>query len=394
MTPPTAAAPAAPASAAAPLAPVRTPGGRVYNCNAGPSILPEEVIRQIQNDIWDFRGTGYGILEHSHRAKPFDDLLAETFDAVRRAGEVPKNFHILFMTGGSSSQNWLVPANLLPAADASDGAARRADYIETDYWSTRSIQDAKQYGAPVHVAYSGLQDKFASIPAPDQLQFSPAPAYVHFTSNNTIYGTQWPTEPPAPAGTPLVCDMCSDIFSRPIDWARYGLVYASAQKNLGTTGATVVFVRDDLVQSGRRDIPRMAQYRTYVTEESRPNTPPHFAIYTVGLMANWIIRQGGLAAMARRNAEKAAAVYSALDSTPFYRPHARADSRSLMNITFRLPSEALEEKFLKDALAHGLDGMRGHRATGGIRISIYNAFPTEGCHAIAAFLREFARTNG
>ncbi|MFN8817774.1 MAG: 3-phosphoserine/phosphohydroxythreonine transaminase [bacterium] len=375
--------------ASAPTPPVRTAGGRVFNVNAGPSILPEEVIHQIQHDIWDFKNTGFGILEHSHRAKPYDDLLAEVFASVRQAGNVPANFKILFMTGGSTSQNVFVPMNLLQPGG-------KADYLDTDYWSSRSIEDAAQAGFVPHVAWSGKSCNYTRIPAAPEINYSsPSTPYVHFTSNNTIYGTQWHTTPAVPAGVPLVCDACSDIFSRPIDYSPYGLLYASAQKNLGTTGATVVLIREDVLDRTRKDLPRMFSYRNMIKEDSRPNTPPHFAIYTVGLMAKWIIAQGGLTAIAQRNAQKAKLIYDALDAHPgFYAPHAEKASRSLMNIAFRLPSDALTEKFITEALAHGIDGTRGHRATGGIRVSTYNAFPIEGCQALAHFLHHFARANG
>lgn len=371
----------------------RTTGGRVWNFNAGPSILPEEVIRQIQADVWDFQGSGFGILEHSHRAKWYDELLQRTLADVREAGRVPSNFKILFMTGGSSSQNFIVPMNLMGKGAA--GAGGTADYIETDYWSVRSVEDARQAGFNTHLAWSGKATNFTHVPAEGEVRYSPKPVYVHSTSNNTIYGTQWHRDPVVPAGVPLVCDMCSDIFSRPIDYSKYAVIYASAQKNLGTTGATVVLVRDDIVEMGAKDIPRMLQYRTMVKEESRPNTPPHFAIYTVGLLARWIIKEGGVDAMAARNRAKAGVIYAAIDgSQGFYRGHARAESRSLMNITFRLASPELEERFITEAAGAGLEGTRGHRATGGVRVSVYNAFPAEGCRALAEFMGEFARRHG
>ncbi len=380
---------AIPASPSTTASRYHTAGGRAFNFNAGPSILPEEVIRTFQEDMWNFRGSGLGILEHSHRDKWFDELLFETIDLVRKVGSIPKNYHILFMTGGSSSQNFIVPYNLLPKG-------RTADYIDTDFWSSRSIEDARQFGAGVHVAFTGKSEKYTRIPAASEISYSENPAYVHFTSNNTIYGTQFRTEPTPPSnGAYLVCDACSDIFSRPIDFSKYGLVYASVQKNLGITGATLVVVRDDLVQNSNADVPRMLQYRTMVKEESRPNTPPHFAIYSASVMMRWILSQGGLGAMEKRNQEKAAVIYGALDgSAGFYRAHAEKNSRSLMNITFRLATEELEARFLNEAAAAGLMGMKGHRATGGCRVSIYNAFPIEGCRALAEFMGEFARKNG
>lgn len=371
-------------------APYRTAGGRVFNFNAGPSILPEDVIRQIQQDVWDYKGSGFGILEHSHRAKWYDELLAETFANVRQAGEIPSTHKILFMTGGSTSQNVFVPLNLV-----TDKAAQKVDYIDTDYWSMRSIEDARQAGYHVHEAFTGKASKYNHIPSPNEIRYSDHPAYIHMTTNNTIYGTEWATDPVTPAGVPLVADMCSDIFSRPVDWAKYAIAYASAQKNIGTTGATIVIIREDVLDRCPREVPRMFQYRTMVKEESRPNTPPHFAIYTVGLMAQWIIKQGGVGVLAKRNQSKVAPIYAAIDeSEGFYQGHARADSRSLMNVTFRLGSDQLDDLFMKEALAAGMDGLKGHRATGGMRASTYNAFPKEGCDALAEFMHDFRSRHG
>lgn len=362
--------------------------GRIFNFNAGPSYIPDEVIRQIQQDIWNFKGTGMGILEHSHRAKTYDQVLHEAEDSVRKIANVPANYRILFMTGGSTSQNYIIPTNFLHPGQT-------GDYIVTGYWGERSFEDAKPCGK-VHLAASSADQKHSYIPSDAQTKYSDKPAYVHFTSNNTIYGTQWHRLPNAPAGVPLVCDACSDIYSRPIDVTKYGLLYASAQKNLGTTGTTIVIIRDDLIESGRKDIARMLQYRTFAKEVSMPNTPPAFAIYTVGLMAKWIIAQGGLTAMAKRNEAKAKVIYDALDATSgFWHAHARKEDRSLMNIVFRAKGgEDLDKKFMAEALTHGMDGLAGHRATGGMRASTYNAFPKAGCDALAQLIRDFAQRNG
>lgn len=378
----------------------RTAGGRCFNFGAGPSVLPEEVIRQIQEDIWNFKGSGMGVLEISHRAKLYDTIVAETDATIREIGSVPANYKVLFLTGGATGQNWIVPANLLPK-----GAT--ADYISTGYWSEGTIKDAQQYcqahnpSAIIHVAATSKDKNHSYIPADADIKYSPKPAYVHITSNNTIFGTQWRRLPAVPAGVPIVCDASSDIFSEPIDVSKYGALYGGAQKNLGTTGATFVIIRDDLIERANTDIPRMVQYRTYAKDESRPNTPPHFAVYTVGLMAKWIKSQGGLAALAKRNREKAAFIYDALDSTAgFWIGHARKEDRSLMNITFRakgtagVPGDALDEKFLAEAKAAGCDGLKGHRATGGMRASTYNALPAEGCKVLGELIRDFAKRNG
>jgi phosphoserine aminotransferase len=379
---------------------VKTSGGkfanRLYNFNAGPSVLPDEVIKQIQEDVWNYQGSGIGILEHSHRGKVYEQTLAEAEAAVRKIANVPANYKILFMTGGATSQSYIVPLNLLPRAGT-------ADYLVTGYWAEKSFEDAKQTErGTVHLAATSKDQSHSYIPGDEQLSYSASPAYVHMTSNNTIYGTQYRRsatdaglrEPKTPAGVPLVCDASSDIYSRPIDVSKYGLIYAGAQKNLGTTGTTVVIVREDLIERGNKDIPRMLQYRTFAKEVSMPNTPPHFAIYTVGLVARWILSQGGLTAMAKHNEEKAKLIYDAIDSSKVYKGHARADARSLMNIVFRLPSEALEEQFLSEAKSHGLDGMKGHRAVGGVRVSAYNAMSRAGCEALAQFMKDFAKKHG
>lgn len=359
---------------------------RIFNFNAGPSVLPEEVIRQIQEDVWNYQGSGIGILEHSHRAKVYEQTLAEAEAAVRKVGSVPANYKILFMTGGATSQSYIVPINLLPKGGT-------ADYLVTGYWAEKSVDDAKQANqGNIHIAATSKDQNHSYIPGDEQIKYSASPAYVHMTSNNTIYGTQWHRVPKAPA--PLVSDCSSDIFSRPINIADYGVLYGGAQKNLGTTGTTFVIIRDDLIERGNKDIPRMLQYRTFAKEVSMPNTPPHFAIYTVGLVAKWILAQGGVDALAKRNEAKAKLIYDAIDAAPaFFKGHARKDARSLMNIVFRLPSEQLEDAFIKEALTHGIDGLKGHRAVGGMRVSVYNAFPEAGCRELAKFMADFARKN-
>ncbi len=363
-------------------------GKRVFNYSAGPGQMPEEVLRQIQEDVWNCRNSGVGILEHSHRAPVFDRILAEAVQDCRDVGNIPSNYHVLFMTGGSTGQNFMVPMNLLPS-----NRTGSADYYNTGYWANQSIEHARPFGT-IHECASSKGDNYAYIPRPEQVRHSNAPAYVHYTSNNTIFGTQFHTIPTPPNGVPLVCDMCSDIFSRPFDVTRFGLIYASAQKNLGPAGVTLVIVRDDLVQKGNRDIPLMLQYRTFATGESRPNTPPVFCIYAMGLMFKWIKKMGGTAYFERFNAEKTRIVYDVLDRSSFYKPHARADSRSFMNITFRCPTPQLDDLFATEASRQGLDCLKGHRAAGGIRASFYNAMPKAGAETLAQFMKEFERTKG
>jgi phosphoserine aminotransferase len=353
-------------------------------------MMPEEVLRQIQEEVWDCRRSGVGILEHSHRAPIYDRILAEAFADCRAVGNIPASHHVLFVTGGSTSQNYMVPMNLLPADKSGT-----ADYLNTGYWAQQSIDHARMFGT-IHEAGSSRKDNYTWLPKAGETRHSARPVYVHYTSNNTIYGTQYApgTEPTPPTGAALVCDMCSDIFSRPFDCAKYGLIYASAQKNLGPAGATLVIVRDDLVQKGRTDIPVMLQYRHFAASESRPNTPPVFSIYAMGLMFKWIKKCGGTAYFEKFNAEKAKIVYDVLDRSKFYKGHARKDDRSLMNITFRCPTPALDDLFCAEASGQGLDCLKGHRAAGGMRASLYNAMPKQGAKALAEFMAEFERTRG
>lgn len=375
-------------------------GERIFNFSAGPGCLPDEVLRQIQAEVWNCRGSGIGILEHSHRGKVFDAILAEAFADFRKIANVPAEYEVLFLTGGATTQNFMVPMNLKSHDEV-------ADYITTGYWAEKSLEHARGFGA-VHEAYAGKGDNYKHIPGDGEISYSAKPAYVHMCSNNTIYGTEWhgagwsERVPAVPAGVPLVCDMSSDIYSRPVDFTKYGLVYAGAQKNLGVAGTTIVVVRKDLLErkpidrDGKaREIPVMLQYKVHAKDESRHNTPPSGPIYISGLVFKWILSQGGLVAMAKRNQEKAGLIYSAIDgSGGFYTGHARADSRSLMNITFRTPKAELDELFVKEAGKQGMDGLKGHRSTGGMRASTYNAFPREGCVALAQFMAEFARKNG
>lgn len=376
------------------------PDHRVFNYCAGPSCLPEEVLKQMQQDIWNIQGTGMGILEHSHRAKTYDKILEETEADFARISNLPKNYKVIFVTGGATGQNWMVPANLLAQNET-------ADYITTGYWAERSFEHAQMFGH-VREAYSGKHDNYARIPDDADLKLSDKPTYVHMCSNNTIFGTQWhqrdakgrilddawlPRVPKIPDGSFLVCDMCSDIYCRPIDWSKYGVVYAGAQKNLGIAGTTIVVVREDLLERRPRELPIVNQYRAQVAEHSRYNTPPVFAIYACGLMFKWILKQGGLQAIHERNVRKAGLIYDVLSGSKFYRPHAERSSRSLMNITFRCPTEQLDDLFVKEAQAHGLENIKGHRAAGGMRVSTYNAMPEAGCNAMAEFMKDFEKRN-
>ena len=358
---------------------------RIYNFSAGPATLPEPVLKQAQQDIWNIAGSGIGVLEHSHRGKVFDKVADEAEQACRDLAGIPDNYRVLFLQGGASLQFAMVPMNLLPK-----GAT--ADYLVTGVWSQKAVKEAKTLGR-VHEAASSADQNFSYIPPSTAIRYSERPAYVHITTNNTIYGTQWPSEPEVPAGVPLIADTSSDMFSRPIDVSKYGLIYAGAQKNLGPSGVVLVIVRDDLVEAGPKDLPIMLQYRTHAAEKSMYNTPNTFGIYLMGQVFKWIREIGGLRTMAEVNAEKAKILYDYLDQTDFFRGTARPDSRSLMNVCFRGPTEELEAKFVSEAAKRGLDGLKGHRSAGGMRASIYNAFPRTGVQALVNFMKEFERAN-
>jgi phosphoserine aminotransferase len=382
-----------PAIAHSPLAAVtRTLSGRIFNFSAGPSALPEEVLAQVQQDVMNIDSSGIGILEHSHRGSVVDRVFSEAEQDIRAIAKVPSTHKVLFMTGGASASNYLLPMNFMPT-----GAT--ADYLVTGHWANQTWLQAQKFsGKPTfgaaHLAVDTKDKAHSYIPAAAQLRFSAKPAYVHYCSNNTLEGTQWHRIPEAPAGVPLACDACSDIYSRPVDVSRFALLYAGAQKNLGAAGVTVSIIREDFAQSGSREIADLLQYRTYIPDYSRPNTPPVFAVYVTGLMAKWILKNGGLPAMQKHNEAKAKLIYDVLDASRFYTPHAEKSARSLMNMTFRLPSESLTDAFVKEALAAGMDNLRGHRNVGGIRVSMYNAMPLAGATALASFMREFERTHG
>jgi len=359
---------------------------RIFNFSAGPAVLPEPVLKKAQEAIWDVAGSGIGIMEHSHRGKVFDRVRDEAEQACRDLAGIPDNYRVLFLQGGASLQFSMVPMNLLPAD-------RTADYLLTGVWAQKALKEAKVLGAKVHVAATGEGTNFDRIPQAAEIKYSERPAYVHLTTNNTIYGTQWRTEPAVPAGVPLVADSSSDMYSRPIDVSKYGLIYAGAQKNLGPSGVVLVIIRDDLVEAGPKTLPTMLQYRTHSAEKSLYNTPPTFGIYVMGEVFKWIQGQGGLAAMAELNESKARLLYDFIDRSDFFRGTAQPDSRSRMNVCFRAPTEELESKFVAEATKRGLDGLKGHRNAGGMRASIYNACPRAGVEALVAFMKEFEQAN-
>lgn len=357
---------------------------RVFNFSAGPAVMPVEVLEEARDDLLCLPGVGSSILEISHRSPAFDRILGDTLGILSDLLGGSADHEILLLQGGASLQFSMVPMNLLRGEST-------ADYILTGTWGTTAARDARREGR-VHVAWDGASTKHDRLPAADEISLSDDPAYVHITSNETIQGVQWKREPHV--GTaPLVCDASSDFLSRPIDLARYGLIYACAQKNAGIAGVTVVIIRKDLLERAGDGLPRMLDYRTFAKEGSRPNTPPTFAIYVLGLVCRWIRDvKGGLGGMARHNAAKARLLYDVLDgSAGFYAGHARPECRSDMNVTFRLPDETLEREFLAGATARGLVDLKGHRSVGGIRASVYNAMPVEGVKMLRDWMLEFQR---
>ena len=361
---------------------------RVFNFSSGPAVLPLPVLEEAQRDLVALPAVGMSILEVSHRSKIFESVLAQTEADIRTLGGVPPNYRVLFLHGGASTQFSMVPMNLL-------GAGATADYIDSGSWADKAIAEAKKVGT-VNVAASTKAENYARIPRQSELALTPGAAYVHMTSNNTIEGTEYKTLPDV-GEVPLVSDTSSDMFSRPIDVARHGLIYAGAQKNLGPAGVTVAIVREDLLQRAAEKtatLPTMLSYAVHAEHGSLYNTPSCFPIYIVGLVAKWLLAQGGLAAVAKANERKAGKLYAELDRTGFYRGTAEKASRSLMNVTFRLPNEELEKMFVKEATAAGLDGLKGHRSVGGMRASIYNAFPEAGVDALVAFMKSFEAAKG
>jgi phosphoserine aminotransferase len=361
---------------------------RIYNFSAGPAMLPVPVLEEMQRDLVELPGVGMSILEISHRSKTFEAIVAETEADIRALGAIPSNYRVLFLPGGASLQFSMVPMNFL-------ASSATADYIDAGSWAEKAIQEARKVGT-INVAASTKGEGYTRIPGQTELKLTPGAAYVHMTSNNTIEGTEYKQLPDVGA-TPLIADTSSDMFSRPLEISKHALIYSGAQKNMGPAGVTIVIIRDDLVarSAGRKSsLPTMLSYAVHAENKSLYNTPATFAIYAVGLVMKWLAGQGGLAAIARINERKAGKLYTEVDRTGFYRGTARKEHRSLMNITFRLPSEELEKTFVKESAAAGFDGLKGHRSVGGIRASLYNAFPEAGVDELVNFMKEFERGRG
>jgi phosphoserine aminotransferase len=356
----------------------------VYNFSAGPAVLPKEVLKQAQAEMLDYQGSGMSVMEMSHRGDEYIAIQAEAEKNLRTLLHVPDDYHVLFLQGGATTQFALVPMNLLHAGQS-------ADYTNSGAWAKKAIGEAKTFGK-VNVIADTNDARPCRVPTPAEVQETPGAAYVHLTSNETISGAQWKTFPKTKA--PLVADMSSDIASRVFDASQFGVIYAGAQKNLGPSGVTIVIVRKDLAEHARKDIPSIFRYQTHADAESMLNTPPCYSVYLVMLVTRWLMKQGGVAGIQKINEAKAGKLYTAIDATDFYRGAADPAHRSTMNVTFNLPSEDLEKKFAKEAGAAGFKQLKGHRSVGGLRASLYNAFPAEGVDALIAFMEDFEQKNG
>ncbi|KQL35979.1 3-phosphoserine/phosphohydroxythreonine transaminase [Psychrobacillus sp. FJAT-21963] len=354
---------------------------RAFNFNAGPSALPLEVLEKAQRELINFRGTGMSIMEMSHRSSTFEEIHNGAIARLKKLFSVPDDYEVLFLQGGASLQFSMIPMNFL-------NAGQKAGYIMTGSWSEKAFKEAKLFGEPYQVA-STKENKYRNIPSLQDMQYDSDAAYVHLTSNNTIYGTGW-FDFPDTGDVPLIADMSSDIMSKPVDVSKFSMIYAGAQKNLGPSGVTVVIIRKDFLETANTEIPTMLKYSTFVENNSLYNTPPTFGIYMLGEVLNWMEEKGGLTEIAKLNEEKAKVIYDVIDhSNGFYTGHASPESRSLMNITFRVADEELEKQFLVEAKEAGFVGLNGHRSVGGCRASTYNAVPLEACQALSNFMVEF-----
>ena len=357
---------------------------RIFNFSAGPAILPEPVLKQAQQDCWNIFDTGVGVMEHSHRGKAIDRVLQEAEADCRTIGNISDDYEIMFLQGGATTQFGMIPMAFL-------AAEQTADYPDTGVWTTKAIKDAKLFGN-VNIAYDGSVDNYRRVPGADELDLTDGAAYLHYCSNNTIYGTRYNQPPQTPA--PLICDASSEMFSRPIDINAHSMIYAGAQKNLGPSGVTLVIMHKDLLENANQDVITMMNYQKLAEAGSRLNTPPTFGIYMIGQVFKWIISEGGLATIEQRNDAKAKLIYDVIDELDFFTGHSEVACRSVMNVTFRTPSDELDAKFLAETASQQMSGLKGHRKVGGIRASIYNAFPIEGCEALAQFMKDFAAANG
>ncbi len=358
---------------------------RLQIFNAGPAVLPEEVLREAQADLLNYKGMGLSVMEMSHRSKEYEAIINGARDAIKRIYGLGEDYEVLFMQGGATLQFLTVPMNFCPGD-------KKANYINTGVWATKAVKEAKKLGKAIHVAASSEDEKFSYVPR--QWTLSDNPAYLHITSNNTIYGTEFDFDPEIPNNIPLVSDMSSNFMSKPIDIKKYSLIYAGAQKNIGPAGCVVVIIKKEMLDQINPNVPTILNYKTHADAGSMHNTPPCWAIYIIGLVMKWIEDMGGLTKIHENNLAKAKYIYDIIDeSDGYYKGTVRKDSRSLMNVTFRLNSEEMEEAFIKEAKANGMIGLKGHRDVGGCRASIYNALPLKACHDLADFMKAFRAKN-
>jgi phosphoserine aminotransferase len=358
---------------------------RVHNFNAGPAVLPEEVLLEAQADLFNYKGMGLSVMEMSHRSKEYEAIIFGARDAIKKIYNLGDDYEVLFMQGGATLQFLTVPMNFCPDD-------KIANYINTGVWATKAYKEAKKFGKKVHLAASSEEDKFRYIPK--QWTLSDNPAYLHITNNNTIYGTEYHFDPEIPKDIPLISDMSSNFMSKPIDINKYSLIYAGAQKNVGPAGAVVVIIKKAMLDKINPNVPTILNYKTHADGESMHNTPPCWSIYIIGLVMKWIENTGGLAKINENNIVKAKYIYDAIDTSEgFYKGTVDKESRSLMNITFRLPSEELEEKFIKEAKQNAMVGLKGHRDVGGCRASTYNALPLKACYDLSLFMNDFKAKN-
>jgi len=359
---------------------------RIYNFSAGPAILPEDVLKEAKEDMLSYKGSGMSVMEMSHRGKIYDSIFKGAEADLRKLLDISDNYSILFLQGGATLQFSMVPLNLMPPKN-------KADYIITGSWAKKAMKEAKRVGN-VNVAGSTEEEKFVRLPKQEELKLDPDASYVHFTSNNTIFGTQYITEPEV-GNVPLVCDTSSDMLHKKIDVNKYGLIYAGAQKNMGPAGVALVIIRKDLLERSSDSLHTYLNYKVHVDGESLYNTPATYSVYIMGLVYKWLLNLGGLDKMYEMNKEKAGILYDYIDNSDGYYKGTVAvkEDRSLMNITFRLPSEELEKKFVAETTEKGFSGLKGHRSVGGIRASIYNAFPKKGVEALVEFMKDFKKNN-
>jgi phosphoserine aminotransferase len=357
---------------------------RIHNFGAGPAALPLPVLEKAQAELLDYAGNGMSIMEMSHRSKGFEAVIQGAEKNIRKLMNISDDYAVLFLQGGASLQFAMLPMNLL-------GAGQTADYVHSGAWAEKGVKEAKIVGK-VNVAWDGKDEKYMRMPAQNELKLTPGAAYVHITSNETIGGVQFQSFPQTEA--PLVADMSSDILCREIDVSKFGAIYAGAQKNIGPSGLALVIIRKDLAEKVAATVPAFLRYKTFIPEPSLYNTPNTWAVYIVKLVTEWVESIGGVKGIQKINEEKAKHLYDALDGSAFWKPAANKNSRSTMNVTWRLGSEELEEKFVKEAKAAGLDGLKGHRSVGGIRASIYNAVPLASVQALVSFMKDFEKKNG